>query len=128
MSSVLLKQWMELFVEYLTLLLEFLGAIVIVVGAVVVFVRFIQLPYHEPSTSIRLRLERTLALALEFYLAAEILKTVTVHRPQDLVTLGVIVVLRSVMALLIHWEMRHDMHVLDEEKQRERQSPSKTDI
>ncbi len=120
MSIVLAKHWMEIFVEYLTILLEFFGAVIIIVGAVIIFVRFIQLPYHEPSTSIRLRLERTLALALEFYLAAEILKTVTIHDPSDLITLGVIVVLRSVMALMIHWEMGHDMHVLDVEKQFER--------
>ena len=48
-----------------------------------------------------------LAAALEFKMAAEILKTVLVRDLNELVVLGAVIVLRALLSLLIHVEMKH---------------------
>lgn len=95
--------------------LELMGAAIIVYGAVLVFSHYFRLPFRQTSTDIRIRMARALALGLEFYLAAEIFKTVTVREVSDLIVIGVIVFLRSVIAVLIHWEIRHDLEELRED-------------
>ncbi len=111
-----LHRYVEEIVYILMVVLEFFGAVVIIYGAVLVFGRFFTLKYAEPCTDMRIRFARTISLGLEFYLAAEILKTVMIHEPADLLTVGVIVVLRALMTLLIHWEMKHDFEQLRNEQ------------
>lgn len=47
-----------------------------------------------------------LATSLEFKMAAEILKTVLVRDLNELVVLGAVVLLRALLSLLIHFEMK----------------------
>ena len=47
-----------------------------------------------------------LVTSLEFKMAAEILKTVLVRDLNELVVLGAVVLLRALLSLLIHFEMK----------------------
>ena len=47
-----------------------------------------------------------LATSLEFKMAAEILKTVLVRDLNELIVLGAVVLLRALLSLLIHFEMK----------------------
>jgi len=61
----------------------------------------------EPS--IKLVLANYLALGLEFMLAAEILRTVTINREwSEIMVLGTIIILRAAMSLLIYWELSYE--------------------
>ncbi len=95
--------------------LELLGGIVVLVGAVAVL-RLLLRPHHPNPVTIRLALAQSLKLALEFYLAAEILKTVALRNLEDLSITGLIVGLRIIMTILIHWEERHDRDELAAEQ------------
>ena len=110
-----MHHFLEHLVHIAMIVLEILGAVVIAYGAIVIFIRFLSLKYSEPCTDMRIRFARTISLGLEFYLAAEIFKTVMIKEAGDLLSVAVIVVLRTAMALLIHWEMKHDMETLKEE-------------
>ena len=55
---------------------------------------------------VKLMLAQGIALALEFKLAAEVLRTVTVRDWNELVILGTIILLRGAITLLIHWEIK----------------------
>ena len=57
--------------------------------------------------NIKFELANGLALSLEFKMAAEILKTVLVRDLNELVVLGAVIVLRALLSLLIHVEMKH---------------------
>jgi len=59
-----------------------------------------------PTETIRLSLSRALALALEFQLGADILGTALEPSLQDLLTLGAIVVLRTVLNYFIGREIK----------------------
>mgnify|MGYP002510706576 CR=1 FL=1 len=49
---------------------------------------------------------RALALALEFKMGAEIIKTVIIHNLEELAILGAVVIIRALLAFIIHWEIR----------------------
>lgn len=114
-----MHHFLDHLVHILMVGLEILGAVVIAYGAIVIFVRFLTLKYATPCTDMRIRFARTISLGLEFYLAAEIFKTVMIKEPADLISVAVIVVLRTVMAVVVHWEMKHDMETLKEEQELE---------
>lgn len=56
---------------------------------------------------IRLALAKGIALALEFKLGGEVLRTVIVRDWSELAILGAIIVLRGALTFLIHWEIQH---------------------
>lgn len=47
-----------------------------------------------------------LATGLEFKMAAEILKTVLVREMSELLILGAVIILRALLSLLIHFELK----------------------
>lgn len=64
------------------------------------------LGYFRHEERLRLMLAQGIALALEFKLGGEVLRTVVVREWTELLILGAVVALRAVLTLLIHWEMR----------------------
>ena len=61
--------------------------------------------YFRKSEHLRLDLAEGIALALEFKLGGEVLRTVIVREWTELLILGAIIVLRGALTLLIHWEI-----------------------
>ena len=72
--------------------------------------------YFHRERHVKLMLAQGIALALEFKLAAEVLRTVTVRELNELIILGTIILLRGAITLLIHWEIKAEK--ADEEKER----------
>ena len=62
--------------------------------------------YFHRDRHVKLMLAKGIALALEFKLAGEILRTVTARDWNELVILGTIILLRGAITLLIHWEIK----------------------
>ena len=96
-------------------ILELMGGITLIYGAAMIFWHFIKLKYDESSTLLRIKMARTIALALEFYLAAEILKTVFVRDTSELYIVAAIIVLRIAMGFVIHHELDVDLEQLKKE-------------
>lgn len=61
--------------------------------------------YFRRNEHIRLDLAEGIALALEFKLGGEVLRTVIVREWTELLILGAIIALRGALTLLIHWEI-----------------------
>ncbi|MCL2578592.1 MAG: DUF1622 domain-containing protein [Oscillospiraceae bacterium] len=74
--------------------------------------------YFHRDRHVKLMLAQGIALALEFKLAGEVLRTVTVRDWNELVILGTIIALRGAITLLIHWEIKAEKHDAAEEKMR----------
>ena len=53
-----------------------------------------------------LNLAKGIALALEFKLGGEVLRTVIVREQAELIILGAIILLRGALTFLIHWEIK----------------------
>ena len=97
-------------VEFSTLLLEFFGICILVLTAVKSFIFWI-----KKDASIRLGLAQGIALALEFKLGGEVLRTVVVREWAELGILGAIILLRATRTFLIHWEIKNEKKALNAE-------------
>lgn len=86
---------------------ELMGAAVVAVSTLAAFARYLRLVLTGKRGDVKVRLAAGLALSLEFKMAAEILNTVLIRELTELLTLGVIILLRAVLSLLIHWELHH---------------------
>ena len=92
--------------EISALTLEFIGVLIIVVGSVKSLFSLVHRLIRHRSINIVVELGKTLALALEFKMGAEIIKTVIVHDLKELAVLGIVILIRALLAFLIHWEMK----------------------
>ena len=85
---------------------ELMGIFVVAVSALKAFWLYCKgLVTHRPS-NIKFDLANGLATSLEFKMAAEILKTVMVRDLNELLVLGAVILLRALLSLLIHFEMK----------------------
>ena len=99
-----IEMYMYDIVEVCTSLLEFFGIVVLVTSAVRAFVRW----FRRDRENIRLDLAQGIALALEFKMGGEVLRTVVVREWSELGILGAIIVLRAMLTFLIHWEIKNE--------------------
>ncbi len=95
-------------VEFSTFLLELFGVCILVYTAIKSFIFWL-----KKDDSIRLELAQGIALALEFKMGGEVLRTVVVREKSELVILGAIILLRGVLTFLIHWEIKNEKKELE---------------
>ena len=62
---------------------------------------------------IRLYLAQGISLALEFKLGGEVLRTVVVREMSELLTLGLVILLRGALTLILHWEIKNEEARID---------------
>lgn len=95
-------------VTFVAIIIEMWGLIVIGVGFVRELIRmFREYKFNFHKANADNSFNHALSTGLEVLLAAEILKTITIDDFQNLVIIGVLVVLRIVMTLLLVWEADH---------------------
>jgi len=104
-----LEQNFEHLVRFCILLIELAGIAVIVISMVRGFIGFIR---KDPHT--RISLAQGIMLGLEFKIGSEVLRSVIVTTWNELGTLAAIILLRSLLTLLLHWE-------IDVEEKREKE-------
>ncbi len=97
-------------VQVCTMLMEFFGVCILVYTAVRCFIHWVR---HREG--IRLKLAKGIALALEFKLGGEVLRTVVVREWAELGILGAIIVLRGLLTFLIHWEIKNEQKEIEKE-------------
>ena len=102
--------------------LELIGISIIIVGSIQAILRAIPVFKKREVPNVIIGLGRALALALEFKMGAEIVNTVIVRDLKELLILGIVIALRAILALLIHWEIKNeekDEKILSKEKSEE---------
>lgn len=92
--------------EIVALTLELIGIFTIVIGSIkAIALIFSRLKKKQP-VNIVIDLGRSLALALEFKMGAEIINTVIVRDLKELGILAIVILIRALLAVLIHWEIK----------------------
>ena len=86
--------------------LELIGILIIVIGSVKALVNVLAKLIKMHKHNVVIDLGRALALALEFKMGAEIINTVIVRDLSELLILAIVIAIRAVLALLIHWEIK----------------------
>ena len=90
----------EMVVHFCILLIELAGTVVIVWSMFRGFVGFV-----KKDENTRIQLAQGIMLGLEFKIGSEVLRSVIVSSWNELGTLAAIILLRSLLTLLLHWEI-----------------------
>ena len=88
--------------------LELIGIFIIIVGSFRALAQLLIRLRTKQPINIMIELGRALALGLEFKMGAEIVNTVIVREIRELLILGMVIALRAVLAILIHWEIKNE--------------------
>ena len=99
----ILSDAQTIFVETATIICDFIGVSILLITVINSFMKYFRRDCHT-----KIVLAQGIALALEFKLAGEVLRTVTVRTWNELAILGTIIVLRAAISFLIHWEIKMD--------------------
>ena len=99
--------------------LEIIGISIIIFGSVKVFVQFLRKFRNKEceTQNVIITLGRSLALALEFKMGAEIVNTVIIRDLKELAVLAIIIALRAILAILIHWEIKNERRETSEKEE-----------
>ena len=100
------KEFLQPMAEISAGLLEMIGIIIIIIGSCRALIKLFQALLKKKPFHVVIDLGKALSLALEFKMGAEIIKTVIIHNLEELAILGVVIVIRALLAFIIHWEIR----------------------
>ena len=88
-------------------ILELIGIFVVFWSGLYGFWQYFQNTFRKKKFDLQSNLARGLAMGLEFKMAAEILRTVLIQSLEELYMLGAVILLRALLNLLIHYEIKH---------------------
>ncbi len=101
-----LHQIIIVVVPYMISILEIIGIVVVFVSGIHGFWQYLQNTCRKKHHDLQSNLAKGLAMGLEFKMAAEILRTVLIQSMDELYMLGAVILLRALLSLLIHFELR----------------------
>ncbi len=88
--------------------LELVGVLIIIIGSFRAIIKYATTLRSNTRSNIFIDLGRTLAFALEFKMGAEIVNTVIIRDLRELGILAIIIALRAILSVLIHWEIKSE--------------------
>ena len=101
-----LHHFIELVLPYMISFLEIIGIFVVFWSGIYGFWQYFRIMFMKKKFDLQSNLARGLAMGLEFKMAAEILRTVLIQSLEELYMLGAVILLRALLSLLIHYEIR----------------------
>ena len=104
----MLEHLIEFIVPNIAHLLELIGVFIVAYSALKAFFKYAIRFFRFAYETIKIEFSQALAMALEFKLGAEILKTLVIRTKEELLILASIVILRAALTLIIHWEIESD--------------------
>lgn len=122
MLETFLAQYKELLypiAEIAACTLELVGVLIIIIGSARALWRLVACLRKKQPFHVVVDLGKALSLALEFKMGAEIIKTVIVHNLEELAILGVVIIIRALLAFIVHWEIRMEKNDGLQEKESE---------
>lgn len=97
----IIEGYFDIIVNYLIMAIELVGIAILVYAIVGAIIGLFKRQKH-----VRLKLAEGIALALEFKIGGELLRTVIVREWGELLILGAIILLRAALTFLIQWEIK----------------------
>ena len=108
MTDNILEKLIEIVLPYIINLLEIMGIIIVTWSGITAFFKYIKGIVAKRKIDFLLAFSQGLATGLEFKMGAEILKTVLVREMSELLVLGAVILLRAILSILIHFEIKHN--------------------
>lgn len=107
MDENIFEKAIETVLPYVISILEIMGIAVVTWSAISAFYEFLIGIAKHKGINFIFAFSQGLAAGLEFKMAAEILKTVLIREISELLILGAVILLRAILSVLIHFEMKY---------------------
>jgi len=110
-----IKTFLERLGDYVSLILEFTSVVCIMIGfaaALMLLIKSIKLKSTPLHRRLKLTFGGWLALALEFQLASDIVKTTVSPSYENLIQLAAVAVIRTFLTYFLNREIKDDMEML----------------
>jgi len=111
---MIIEHFLGIIIPYLAALLETAGVIVIVMSSVGAIRRLIAENLDYSKDEIKIKLSKGLALALEFKLGAEIIKTILIRSLDEFYILAAVTIMRMLIGFVIHSEVKSQHDAMNE--------------
>ncbi len=102
----MLETFLESILAWVVPICEIIAIIVILIAVSIAFFFYVRNLFTPASRDIKIDLMSGMSLGIEFAMAAEILKTLQKQDLEQLLLLGGVILIRVVLALMIHFELR----------------------
>ena len=86
--------------------LELIGIMIIAIGSTKAIRAILKSIKAKNNVSVVVSLGKSLSLALEFKMGAEIIKTAIIRDFKELAVLAAVILIRALLAFIIHWEIK----------------------
>ena len=99
----------ELFNKYLPILIhlfELMGILILTLGVFTAFYHYIQKRFFKKNVNIKYEFADVMITTLDFKLASEILKTVTIKSMDEVIILASVFIIRIIMTFLLEKEIQ----------------------
>lgn len=100
-AYAVIYEYFNVIVEYLVMIIEVVGIAILCYAIISAVIGLFKRQEH-----VRLKLAEGIALALEFKIGGELMKTVIARTWEELGILGAVILLRAALTFLIQWEIR----------------------
>lgn len=113
---LMLEHFTMQFITILIYVIDIIGVAIVFIGVTKSFIGYVKdtILKRNLNSKVKVELAQSMALGLEFKMAAEILKTVLVQSMSELAILGSIILLRALLTFLIHIELKSNNNTLVE--------------
>ena len=108
---------LHLMIEWAIIGFEFVGVIILILAGIKNLINYIKKDIRVP-----LMLGKGIALGLEFMLVGEILRTVIAHDFSEIIGVAAICIIRVVLTILIHWEIKEEEKEIEHELEKQNHS------
>ena len=119
MQENILNAIIETGLPYIISILELMGIFIVTWSGIKAFWRYISNTFFKQNHDLQYSFAKGLSTALEFKMAAEILKTVLIREMSELIILGAIIVLRALVTILLKFEIRSSSKKAEKFSQKE---------
>lgn len=110
---MIIEHFLEKIIPYIAGILEVIGVLVVIISALKAIIRLINVKLDFSREEIKTEFSMGLALALEFKLGAEIIKTVVVKSLDEFYILAAVTILRMIIGFVIHSEVKSQHNIED---------------
>jgi len=106
---------LELAVDYITLILNIMGALIVIYGSLQAFVKILKIEFKSkkkfhPYEHTKRTYVQKLILALDFFVAADLLKLVVMPTMEEIILIAIIVAIRT----LLNYSLSKEIHLHEE--------------
>jgi len=119
----MLQHIIELVLPVIIHILEIMGVVIICFGAARSIITYFKMQFQSPkgrrlsdsqgAGNVKVMLGTSLELGLEYKMGAEIIKTLLIRDMSEIWVLASVIVIRAMLFVLIHFEMRAEMKKAD---------------